>query len=130
MSSHFPTPNRPASSSPTPLLPSASLPFQAAGPASATSRSFLDCTNNGVNDDCDIYDGTSQDTNQNAIPDECEAPPVRTGDLNRDDVVNFGDTNDNGTYGPYAFDDISPFVTLVCSCVPQGCTCPGMVGHR
>lgn len=32
-----------------------------------------DCNGNGINDRCDIRDGTSQDTNANFIPDECEA---------------------------------------------------------
>jgi hypothetical protein len=31
-----------------------------------------DCNNNGVLDECDIADGTSEDFNGNGIPDECE----------------------------------------------------------
>jgi hypothetical protein len=31
-----------------------------------------DCNENGVPDECDIADGTSQDVNGNGIPDECE----------------------------------------------------------
>ena len=33
-----------------------------------------DCNDNGTLDICDIADGTSQDTNANGIPDECECP--------------------------------------------------------
>ena len=33
-----------------------------------------DCNENGVPDECDILLGTSQDANQNGIPDECECP--------------------------------------------------------
>jgi hypothetical protein len=47
-----------------------------------------DCNGNGVNDHCDIRDGTSHDTNGNGIPDECECREdiddggtVDTGDL-------------------------------------------------
>ncbi|MCZ6837360.1 MAG: hypothetical protein O7G85_16415 [Planctomycetota bacterium] len=32
-----------------------------------------DCNNNGIPDECDIFDATSLDTNANGIPDECEA---------------------------------------------------------
>lgn len=31
-----------------------------------------DCNSNGVDDDCDIYDGTSDDYDQNHVPDECD----------------------------------------------------------
>lgn len=32
----------------------------------------FDCNGNGVNDTCDIDAGTSEDANQNGVPDECE----------------------------------------------------------
>ena len=32
----------------------------------------LDCNENGIPDDCDVADGTSQDQNGDGIPDECE----------------------------------------------------------
>ena len=32
---------------------------------------FTDCNGNGTFDECDLADGTSQDTNGNGIPDEC-----------------------------------------------------------
>ena len=41
---------------------------------------IVDCNSNGVDDGCDIANGTSQDSNGNGIPDECE----------------FTDCNDNG----------------------------------
>ncbi len=50
-----------------------------------------DCNSNGVLDECDIADGTSQDANSNGIPDECEAPPVCSGDSNCDGAVNWRD---------------------------------------
>jgi hypothetical protein len=37
--------------------------------------STRDCNNNGIPDDADIANGTSQDLNGNGIPDECEAGP-------------------------------------------------------
>ena len=71
---------------------------------------FADCNNNGVDDDCDIYDGTSADCNQNHVPDECdiadgtsvdadgdgipdECEPPCTGDLNCDGAIDFADIN-------------------------------------
>ncbi len=36
----------------------------------------LDCNDNGIDDGCDIYFETSEDTNENGIPDECEEPLV------------------------------------------------------
>ncbi len=113
---------------------------------------FLDCNQNGVNDDCDIYDGTSQDGNHNGIPDECEAPPVCIGDLNCDGMIDFGDINPfvsyvsdfaawqaafpgcqprngdincDGTYGQAALDDINPFVALMTQLGGQAAPCPG-----
>lgn len=50
----------------------------------------VDCNNNGVHDDCDIFSGTSQDANANGIPDECEVPTCPA-DLNGDGVVNVSD---------------------------------------
>ncbi|MCH7604233.1 MAG: hypothetical protein IIB54_15870, partial [Planctomycetes bacterium] len=47
----------------------------------------LDCNDNGQPDDCDIFDGTSDDLNNNGIPDECETP----GDLDGDGVVGVKD---------------------------------------
>jgi len=35
-----------------------------------------DCNSNGIPDDQDIANGTSQDCNTNGIPDECEVPPI------------------------------------------------------
>ena len=33
---------------------------------------FLDCNTNGVDDDCDLYEGNSPDCNTNGVPDECD----------------------------------------------------------
>jgi hypothetical protein len=46
-----------------------------------------DCQPNGVPDECDIADGTSEDSNGNGMPDECECP----GDLDGNGVVNTAD---------------------------------------
>ena len=44
----------------------------------------IDCNMNGTNDACDIVDGSSEDSNDNGVPDECECP---------------WDLNDNGSVG-------------------------------
>jgi hypothetical protein len=101
--------------------------------ASGTSH---DCNANGLPDECDIAAGTSQDANGNGIPDECEGQ-VRTGDLNCDGTVDFGDINpfvlvltdaaawqaaypgcpiangDINSDGSVDFGDINPFVALL-----------------
>ena len=48
---------------------------------------IADCNDNGVPDECDIDQGTSDDDNGNGIPDECEC----TGDLDFDGLVGFND---------------------------------------
>jgi catechol 2,3-dioxygenase-like lactoylglutathione lyase family enzyme len=48
-----------------------------------------DCNDNLVDDTVDIANGTSQDTNMNSIPDECESPCP--GDTNGDGVVDNAD---------------------------------------
>ncbi|TWT41901.1 1,4-alpha-glucan branching enzyme GlgB [Phycisphaerae bacterium RAS1] len=95
-----------------------------------------DCNENGVYDLTDIGNGTSQDTNSNNIPDECEAG-FAVGDMNCDgsiDVldinpfilalsdpiayaaqypacdINNGDINDDGNVDVL---DINPFVALL-----------------
>lgn len=40
--------------------------------------SFADCNTNGVDDDCEVYNGTSQDCNENHLPDECESGGTST----------------------------------------------------
>jgi hypothetical protein len=79
------------------------------------------------------------------------APPACIGDLNCDGIVDFGDINSfvlylsnnaawantyagcnplngdincDGVYGPSAFGDINPFVSLITQCA-AGCSCPG-----
>ena len=44
----------------------------AAGRAYLGDVEFIDCNDNGVSDDQDINDGTSNDCNSNGLPDECE----------------------------------------------------------
>ena len=47
----------------------------------------LDCNGNGIADETDISNGTSEDTNGNGVPDECECPA----DLDDSGAVDFGD---------------------------------------
>ena len=46
-----------------------------------------DCNDNDILDECDIADGTSQDINNNGIPDECEC----LGDLDGDNDIDLAD---------------------------------------
>jgi hypothetical protein len=46
--------------------------------------SIVTCNINGIADACDIYQGTSADTNGNGIPDECVTVP---GDVTGDGQV-------------------------------------------
>ena len=48
-----------------------------------------DCNLNNALDQCDILNGTSQDTDQNNIPDECDSPCPA--DLNQDRIVDGAD---------------------------------------
>ncbi len=41
-------------------------------PAAKNAQSMQDCNGNGIEDSTDIANGSSQDANLNAIPDECE----------------------------------------------------------
>ena len=59
-----------------------------------------DCNNNGVEDACDILNGTSADANGNGIPDECEFPDCNGNGI--DDGLDIADgtsadCNGNGT---------------------------------
>ncbi len=109
-----------------------SYTFTIEGPACAA-----DCNGNGIPDNQDIANGTSNDDNGDGVPDECEQV---IGDLNCDSTVDFGDINpfvlllsneaeyrtafpdciringdinNDGTYGQASFGDINPFVALL-----------------
>jgi hypothetical protein len=109
-----------------------SYTFTIDGPACAA-----DCNGNGIPDNVDIANGTSNDDDGNGVPDECEQ---LIGDLNCDGSVDFGDINpfvlllsneagyrtafpnciringdinNDGTYGQGSFGDINPFVALL-----------------
>ena len=58
----------------------------------------LDCNTNGVPDECDIANGTSQDCNGNGIPDECEVDCNHNGVPDDCDIANgtSQDCNHNG----------------------------------
>ncbi len=56
-----------------------------------------DCNSNGVDDGCDIADGTVNDFNDNGVPDECEGP---LSDLDGDGDVDQADLGELlGSYG-------------------------------
>ena len=40
-------------------------------------ETFADCNENGINDVCDLADGTLHDDNANGLPDECEYPSIQ-----------------------------------------------------
>lgn len=44
------------------------------------SQVIQDCNGNGVEDSCDIEDGTSRDCNENTIPDDCDIADVTSSD--------------------------------------------------
>ena len=43
----------------------------------------FDCNDNGILDSIDIAEGTSQDENEDGIPDECQATPTPTSCVDR-----------------------------------------------
>ena len=50
-----------------------------------------DCNGNGALDECDIATGLSQDTNANALPDDCEPVRFHRGDASGDGELNVTD---------------------------------------
>ncbi len=71
-----------------------------------------DCNGNGVPDECDIADGTSQDCNGNGIPDECDIAGGTSLDANGNGIPDEcellrGDLNCDGLVNAF---DIDPFV--------------------
>ncbi|MEC9476852.1 MAG: choice-of-anchor B family protein [Planctomycetota bacterium] len=50
-----------------------------------------DCNNNGVGDDEDIASGTSADTDQDGIPDECQCNEFIRGEMNDDGQIDISD---------------------------------------
>ncbi|MFQ5424938.1 MAG: hypothetical protein ACE5F9_13290, partial [Phycisphaerae bacterium] len=59
-----------------------------------------DCNGNGVSDDQDIADGTSQDCNTNGVPDDCDITQGTSADANGDGIPDECagvDCNANGT---------------------------------
>jgi hypothetical protein len=61
---------------------------------------ITDCNNNGVDDTCDITNGTSFDDNDNGIPDECEFPDCNGNGIDDGQDIADGtsdDCNMNGT---------------------------------
>tara|TARA_Y100000589_G_scaffold329326_2_gene375539 strand:+ start:486 stop:2948 length:2463 start_codon:yes stop_codon:yes gene_type:complete len=56
---------------------------------SFTYEPVLDCNENGVSDVCDILNGSSQDSDGNGVPDECDGDCL--GDVNGDNIINVDD---------------------------------------
>jgi hypothetical protein len=59
-------------------------------PSIFLTPSGQDCNENNIDDAFDIFDGFSEDVNDNGVPDECERAPV-FGDLDGDGFVNGAD---------------------------------------
>ncbi len=73
--------------------------WQQTGEINITYPVIVDCNNNGVDDACDIANGTSLDVNLNGIPDECEFPDCNGNGIEDDiDIANgtSADCNANG----------------------------------
>ena len=74
--------------------------WQQSDSISITYPVIVDCNANGVDDGCDIANGTSIDANGNGIPDECEFPDCNGNGIDdNDDIANgtSADCNGNGT---------------------------------
>jgi hypothetical protein len=76
-----------------------------------------DCNANGVPDECDIADGTSQDCNGNGVPDECDIAGGMSADDNDNGIPDEcellpGDLNCDGLVNAF---DIDPFVLALTS---------------
>ena len=69
-----------------------------------------DCNDNGVPDDQDIANGTSQDCNGNTVPDECEPDCNRNGIADSCDIADGTSQDDNGNGNP---DECEPPVLYV-----------------
>lgn len=52
-----------------------------------------DCNDNGVPDECDIVNGTSEDCNENGAPDECDIANGTSEDCNNNGVIDECDLN-------------------------------------
>ena len=51
-----------------------------------TCDDLVDCNNNGIADDIDIMDGTSEDCNSNGVPDECDIADGFSNDCNNNGI--------------------------------------------
>ncbi len=74
--------------------------WQATGSIEVTYPTLTDCNANGVDDACDILNGTSYDDNGNGIPDECEFPDCNDNGIDDNEDIFNGtseDCNGNGT---------------------------------
>jgi uncharacterized repeat protein (TIGR01451 family) len=61
---------------------------------------LLDCNQNGVPDDCDIANQTSQDCNGNGVPDECDLASQSSQDCNQNGIPDECETDCNGNGVP------------------------------
>jgi hypothetical protein len=74
--------------------------WQSNGELTVWYPTITDCNSNGVDDDCDIANGTSFDDNDNGIPDECEFPDCNGNGIDDGQDIADGtsdDCNMNGT---------------------------------
>lgn len=82
-------------------------------------ESSPDCNSNGVADSDDIANGSSQDVNDNGIPDECECPGDVTGEgvINVEDILivigAFGQTGGIGDIDGSGLVDIADLLIVI-----------------
>jgi hypothetical protein len=85
-----------------------------------------DCNANGVPDSCDFEQQTSADCNGNGTPDECDIADQTSADIDGNGVPDecdcFGDTNDNGEVG------VEDFLQMLADWGPCG-SCPADIDH-
>ena len=88
-----------------------------------------DCNGNGVNDGCDLADGTSLDCNGNGRPDECDIADGTSGDCDGNGVPDECETDCNAN-GVRDDCDIASGVSLDANGngVPDECDIPPTVG--
>ena len=109
--------------------------WQQWGDINITYPTLVDCNKNGVDDACDILNGTSQDANSNGIPDECEFPDCNgngiddlediangtSEDCNLNDVPDECEMADGDCNGNGILDDCEKFDDCNDNGIPDAC---------
>jgi hypothetical protein len=89
-----------------------------------------DCNENGEEDDCDVYHGTSADCNENHVPDECETDCNGNGVPDDCDLADgtSADCSLNGIPDECDIDDGTSYDDNG-NGIPDECDCPGDLDH-